>query len=333
MRRRAGVAALAVVGLVTVWSLLAGGTVSAYIATSTTPTNSFAAAADWTSPTISASAIGRTTAYDTGYIKPGGIYYVYANVTDTGNPASGTASVTADVSLLTGGQTALALTAGSYSAGGVTFNRRSAANTARGGVTAGSYSYVITATDTATNSGSQSFTTTVDTTAPAGSDVQSTNVSGGTVGLLEKGDTFTLSYDQVMDPYSLLSGWNGSATTGVQIKLIDGGGSSDYLQVWTVGGSQQLPVGTVYLNGTNFVKTGTGSSVIFGGSGAATPSTMIRNDASITYTLGSVTSGTPATSLTAAKMTWTPSATATDIAGNAAKTTTATQSGTVHVNF
>jgi hypothetical protein len=331
MRVSAGIGGLALAVLLTVWTLLTGSTHSAYTALSVTPSNSFAAAADWTSPTISASAIGRTTAYDTGYIKPSGIYYVYANVTDTGNPASGTASVTADVSLLTGGQTALALTAGSYSAGGVTFNRRSAANTARGGVTAGSYSYVITATDSAANSGSQGFSTTVDTTAPAGSDAQSTSVSGGTVGLLEQGDTFTLTYDQVMDPYSLLSGWNGSATTGVQIKLVDGGGSNDYLQVWTTGGSLQVPVGTVYLGGKNYLKTG--SSLVYGGSGAATPSTMTRNGASITFTLGTPASGAAATNQTAAALTWTPSATATDIAGNAAKTTTATQSGTVHVNF
>jgi hypothetical protein len=334
MRVPASIAALATVALLTVWTMLAGGTHSAYTALSTTPSNSFAAAADWTSPTIGSSAIGRTTAYDTGVIKPSGSYYVYANVSDSGNPASGTTSVTANVSGVTSGQTALALAAGSYSAGGASFNYRSAAQTASSSLGAGSHSYTITATDAATNSGSQSFSVTGDSTTPGGSDVQSTNVSGGTVGRLEMGDTFTLTYSEVMDPYSVLSGWTGSATTGVQVKLVDGGGgTSDYLQIWTATGSAQLPLGTVYLNSTNYVKTGTGTSVVYGGTGASTQSTMTRNGASITLTLGSIASGTPFTSSTAAAMTWTPSATATDIAGNAARTTTATQSGTVHVNF
>jgi hypothetical protein len=333
MRVTASFAALAAVALLTVWTLLAGATHSAYTALSTTPSNSFAAAADWTSPTISSSAIGRTTAYDTGDIKPSGSYYVYASVSDTGNPASGTASVTANVSGITSGQTAVALTAGSYSAGGATFNYRSAAMTASSSLSAGSHSYTITATDAAANAGSQSFSVTGDSTAPAGSDVQSTNVSGGTIGLLEQGDTFTLTYTEVMDPFSVLSGWTGSTTTGVQIRLIDGGSSNDYVQVWTATGSAQLPLGTVYLNTKNYVKTGTGSYAIYGGTGAATQSTMTRNGASITFSLGSITTGTPSTSSSAGAMTWTPSATATDIAGNSARTTTATQSGTLHVNF
>jgi hypothetical protein len=332
MRPGALRAVVALIALLIVWMLTVGGTLSAYTATSTTPANSFAAAADWTSPTISASAIGRTTAYDTGYIKPGGSYYIYATVSDTGNPASGTASVNANASSITSGQTAAALTAGSYTAGGASYNYRSAALTAAGGLGAGSYSYTVTATDTAANPGNQSFSTMVDTTAPAGSDVQSTNVSGGTVGSLEQGDTFTLTYTQAIDPYSVLSGWTGSATTGVQIKLIDGGSSNDYVQVWTVGGSQQVPVGAVYLGSKNYLKTGSGTSVVYGGSGAATPSTMTRSGASITFVLGTA-SGASSTNTTAAAMTWTPSASATDIAGNAARTTTATQSGTVHVNF
>ena len=333
MRVPASIAALAVIALLTVWTMLAGGTHSAYTALSTTPSSSFAAAADWTSPTIGSSAIGRTTAYDTGVIKPSGTYYVYANVTDTGNPPGGTASVRANVSGITSGQTALALTAGSFSAGGATFNYRSAAITAGASLSAGTHSYTITATDTATNAGTQSFSVTGDSTTPGGSDVQSTNVSGGTVGKLELGDTFTLTYSEVMDPYSVLSGWTGSATTGVQVKLVDGGGASDSLQIWTASGSAQVPLGTVTLGSTNYVKTGTGSSVVYGGTGASTQSTMTRNGASITLTLGSIASGTPSTSSTSVAMTWTPSATATDIAGNAARTTTATQSGTVHVNF
>ena len=56
--------------------------------------------------------IGKTVGGVTGFIRQGGTYYVYATVaTDTGNPASGIASVKANVEGVTTGQTAVALVA------------------------------------------------------------------------------------------------------------------------------------------------------------------------------------------------------------------------------
>lgn len=334
MARRPARAALALVILGATWSAMLEGTLSTYTASTSTASNAFAAAADWVPPTAASAAIGRTTAYDTGVIKQGGSYYVYGKVSDTGNPASGTTSVAANVSSITAGHTAVALTGGSYTAGGATYNYRSATQTAASSLTAGSYSYTITSTDNAGNAGTQSFTTLVDNTAPVAVDVQSTNVSGGTVGHLDQGDTLTLTYSETMDPYSVLSGWNGTSTTGIEVELVDGGYSTgDYLNVYTTAATPvQVPVGTIKLNATNYLKTGTGSSVTYGARGAATPSTMTRVGASITFILGSP-SGASSTDTTAAAMTWTPSASATDIAGNAATTATATQSGTVHENF
>ena len=92
---------------------------------------------------------------------------------------------------------------------------------------------------------------------PTAVDVQSTNVSGGTVGHLDLGDTLTLTYSETIDPYSILAGWTGAAT-GVEVTLTDGGGSNDTLQVWTASGSAQVPLGTVTLGSTNYVKTGLG---------------------------------------------------------------------------
>src|SRR6202042_1888716 len=126
------------------------------------------------------------------------------------------------------GSTAVALTAGSYSGGGTAYDYRSAALTAPASLTAGSHSYTITSTDMAANIGTQSFNTVVDNTAPTAVDVQSTDVTGGTVGKVEKGDTLTLTTDAPLDPYSILPGWTG-ATTDVQVALVDGGSSSDYL--------------------------------------------------------------------------------------------------------
>jgi hypothetical protein len=161
--------------------------------------------------------------------------------------------------------------------------------------------------------------------------VQSTNVSGGTKGHLEKGDTFTLTYSGTMDPYSILPGWTG-ATTDVQVALVDGGGTaSDYVVVYnTSAQATQLPLGQINLNATGFITAGT--YVTYGATGAATPSTMTRTGSSITVSLGTASTTVP-TSTTAAAMTWAPSVSATDIAGNANTAATATESGTVHVNF
>jgi hypothetical protein len=328
LRAAAGVSAL-----VTTCSLALGGTLSAYTASVSTASNAFAASPDWTAPTSTAQAVGRSTAYNTGFIKEGGSYYVYAEVGDTGNPASGTASVTTNVSSLTSGDTAVALTAGSYSAGGTTYNYRSAAMTAAASLSEGSKSYTITSTDGAANVATQSFTTVVDNTAPTAVDVQSTNVVGGTVGHLDPGDVLTLTYSGTMDPYSILAGWTG-ATTDVQAALVDGGGTTDdYMVVYNTAASPvQIPLGTIDLGSPNYLKTGTGNYVSYGLTGAAVPSTMKQTGASITVTLGTA-SGATSTSSTAAKMTWTPSTSATDIAGNADTAAPATESGTAHVNF
>ncbi len=281
-------------------------------------------------PTASASVIGRSGAYGTGFIKQGASYYVYANVTD---PASAIASVTADVHTITSGSTAVAMTSGTYSAAGAAYNYRSAALTAATPLAQGSDAYTVTSTDIAANSAAQSFATTIDNTAPTAVDVQSTNVSGGTVGHLDKGDTFKLTYSGAMDPYSIQAGWTG-ATTNVQIALVDGGGTApDSIYVYnTAATPAQVPVGIISLGSSGWANSGAGTYIVYGATGSATPSTMTLSGSVITFVLG-VPNGTSLTNTTAAAMVWTPSTSATDIAGNANTATAATQSGSVHVNF
>lgn len=99
------------------------------------------AIADWTAPSAEASVIAPTSGGTPGYLKTAKpTYYVYAKVSDSGNPASGITSVKANVNNLTSGQTAVTLTAGSYSVGGVSYNYRSASLTA-GTLSAGSKAY------------------------------------------------------------------------------------------------------------------------------------------------------------------------------------------------
>ncbi len=132
---------------------------------------------DTAAPSVGGSLVSKTgTGSITGSIRQGGGYRVYANVSDSGDPASGVATVTADVSSITGGSSAIVLTAGSYSVGGGTYGYRSSSVAADAPLAEGTYGYSITATDANGNAGTQSgFTVTVDNTEPSGLDVDTVN--------------------------------------------------------------------------------------------------------------------------------------------------------------
>jgi len=299
---------------------------AAYVASSSDPSNALSAHSDWSVPVASASAIARTTAGATGSIKAGASYYVYATVSDTGNPASGVASVTANVTTLTSGGGSVALTAGSYTVGATTYTYRSAAQTAKSPLAAGSYAYTLTLADAASNSATQSgFSVTVDATAPSAADVQSANVAGGTAGKPDAGDRVVLTFSEPIDPISILAGWTGAATN-VVVRITEGGVGNDTLTVRNMANSAQLPLGSVNLGRTDFVT----ATRDFGAT--STAATMVQSGNAITLTLGTP-SGTTGTAAGAAAMIWTPVATATDVAGNAATTTARTETGTADLDF
>jgi hypothetical protein len=297
-----------------------------FTATTSNAGNLITAATDFRAPTASAAVIGKTAGGTVGQIKKAGTYYVYANVSDTGNPASGVSTVTANVSSITSGATAVALVAGSYTAGGVSYKYRSAAQTAGTGLAAGSYSFSLTATDAAGNAGTQSgYSVTVDNTVPTGTDVQTTN-GGATAGLAEAGDKITFSFSEALDPNSILSGWSGAATN-VVVRLNDGNGSgNDTVTVFNAANTTQLPLGSVNLGRADY----TSSSITFGATGTA--SSMTMSSSTITITLGTQSAAATTAGATGT-MTWTPSSSATDAAGNGVSTTTVTESGTVDREF
>lgn len=307
-----------------------GGTWAAFSSTTSTSVNTLTSAPDWTAPTVGASAIGKTAGGNTGSIKQGGTYYIYANIADSGNPASGLSTATANVSNITTGQTAVALSTTSCpcSAGGVTYTHRSASITANASLTAGSKSYTVSANDVAANGPTTgNFSVTVDNTAPAGSAVQTAN-GGSTAGKAELGDTVTLTYNELIDPNSLITGWL-SGSQNVVVRISNAGGTSkDVLTIRNAANTAQLPLGSVALNVAGYVSTG--ATVNFGATG--TPSTIVQSAGVMTITLGTP-SATTGTVSTKGAMTWTPSATATDVAGNAASTTTVTESGTSDREF
>jgi hypothetical protein len=278
---------------------------------------------DTVAPTVGAAVVGKTQGGSGGFIKQGGTYYVYASVSDSGTPTSGVQTVRANVGSLSSGQTSVALSSGSFTVEGTSYNYRSASLTANNPLTPGSYSYSITSTDSAGNSGTQSgFTVTVDNTAPSGSDVQTANVGGGTQGKPENGDAATFTFSEMIEPNSVLAGWTGSATS-VTVRLIDGGAGNDTLQLWNAGNSAQLPVGQVNLGRKDYVT----ANVNF------TSSTMVQSGAAITITLGTASGSSVSTAAGTGTMVWTPSASATDRAGNACATTSATESGSADKDF
>jgi hypothetical protein len=300
-----------------------GSTFAAFRSTTSSSANSFAAAADYRAPSVSTTVIAKTSGYDAGYVKQGGTYYVYANVSDTGNPASGISTVTADVSAVTTGSTAVTITSGAYSAQGTSYNYRSASLTASNPLAAGSKSYSITSTDAAGNSRTQTaFPVTVDNTAPTASDVQTAN-GAATAARPELGDTITYTFSEPIDPQSIVAGWTG-ASTSVVVRINNG--TPDTLLVFNSANTAQLPLGSVNLVGTNYV----GANRTFGASGTA--STMVRSGSTITVTLGTA-SGATLTETTNGAMIWTPSASAYDRAGNAGSTTNATESGASDKEF
>lgn len=127
-------------------------------------------ATDWVAPTQSSAVIAKTTSGSpsggTAAVHQGGTYRVYANASDTN---SGLASVTADVSTVTTGQTAVAMTAGSYTVGGVTYNYASAELTANATLSQGTKSFSVRATDQTANVRTNPYSATVDNTAPSAS--------------------------------------------------------------------------------------------------------------------------------------------------------------------
>ncbi len=273
---------------------------------------------DFRGPTVSQVAIGKSAGFATGYIRTGATYRIYANVTDVGTPPSGTATVIADVSNVTTGQVAVPLVAGSYPVGGVTYNYRSAQLTANA-LPNGSLNFSVTATDVAANVTQANGTVTIDSTAPAPTNIAGSG--GGIAGRPEAGETLTLTTNDTLDTFRLLANWDGSATT-VQVRFVNQGGG-DRLQVWDSAGTTQVPFGTIGLGRTDY----TTSTLSFNGS------TMTQSGGAITLTLGAPVVGTVTTVGAAAAMAWTPSATATDRAGNAMPTAAFNEPAPVDFDF
>lgn len=274
-------------------------------------------------PKVTQAAIAKAAGGEAGYIgwlKP---YRVYANVSGSGSPPAGLATLTANLTAL-GNGASVGLTNGSFTVDGQSYSYRSA-QLISGTPNPGTTSYTLTLTDNGGTATQTTHSVIVDTTAPTAIDIQTANVSGGTNGRAELGDSVTFTYSEPIDAASVLAGWNGAATP-VVVRLVDAS-PRDLVQVWNASNSAQLPLGEVNLGRNDYINAGT---IAFGAAGTA--STMLRSGGAVTITLGTPGASAP-TADGAGSMIWTPSATATDRAGNAASTAARTETGASDKDF
>jgi hypothetical protein len=326
-RRRLTIALAAVLVAGVAVAVLGQGTFALFSGQASNSSPGLTADSDWTPPSASAAVVVKGAGGDGGYVRQGGTYYVYANVTDGGNPPSGVASVSADAGLgpvtLTSG--------GPWTVEGVTYNRRSAMQTLPVGIGEGTYPFTVSSTDSDTPANSQNqggFSVVVDNTAASASDVQTAN-GASTVGRPELGDTVTFTYSEPVERNSILPTWT-SGPANVVVRINNGTSPTpDVLQVYNSTNSVLLPLTngaglnlgrSDYINGNR----------TFGASG--TPSTMVRSGNSITITLGTASGGTT-TAAANGTMTWTPLATVTDRAGNPTSITPVSEAGAADREF
>lgn len=178
----------------------------------------------------------------------------------------------------------------------------------------------------------------VDNSPLGGADVQTTNGSGSTAGLIGANDTITFTYTAQVNPSSVMAGWTG-APTNVQVRVRDGnvpalirGSKGDTLDV--LNGNTVLGLGSVNLKGdyVKFLRTVSLNATM-------TASTVTVNGLErtvVTLKLGTFASGRASdlkTNNTAAAMVWTPSSAATDLFGNRSSTANITESGTSDRDF
>jgi hypothetical protein len=328
---RSSALALAAVVVLLLGLVAGSGAVwGAFSAPTTNAGNELRAVPDFVAPAVGASVIQKSAGGTPGFIRSGGGYRVYAAVTDSGRPASGTASVTASLSPASLGLTNAPLTAGSYAAvAGTTYSHRGALQTLPA-TAAATYPLTLGTADVAGNARTQAGSSVVvDNTAPVPTGVRTANRTGGIAGRPEAGDTLTLTYSEPIDAISLVAGWEGTAATNVVVRLTNGstfGGTNDSVTIQNATNTATLPLGTIDLGRRDY----TSSARTFGASG--TPSTLTMAGSEVTVTLGTA-SGTTTTTAFAGSLRWTPGSGSTDRAGNPIASSSLVETGAADKDF
>ena len=145
------------------------------------------------------------------------------------------------------------------------------------------YTMVVRATDTVGNVSTSSRAFAIDRTKPIAAGLTTTNAS--TLRKLEVGDTYTLTWNEAINPASILAGWNGTGPQSVVVRATNAN-NNDKLTVYNASNTTLLPLGTLSLKRGDYVT----AAMTFGLTG--TPSTLTMSGNSVTITLGTP-SGTP----------------------------------------
>jgi hypothetical protein len=312
--RRPALAALVVVVLA---GAFAGATFAAFSSKTDNLGDTVSAAPDYRAPTVSAQTVTKSTGGIGGYIAQNTQFYVYAQVVDTGNPASGIAPPVNAVANLPGyGLQTVPLVAGSYSVGGVSYNYRTAIQPMPP-IAAQTIIGSVDTADNAGNSGSSSGNFVIDNTGGSSTTVQTAN-GGAIAGRPEAGDSITYTFSEPIEPMSILAGWTDpNSSQSVTVRINDGGAGNDTLLVYnSPGNTVQLPLGSVNLGRTDYVTANR----------TYTSSTMTASGNNVQIVLGTA-SGAGTTTAANGTMAWTPNTAVTDRAGNGMSGTVANESG------
>ena len=304
---RVALIASLVVALAGAWT---GATFAAFTSAQGSPGNTVTAAPDWEAPTVTAHTITKASGGVGGYIAQNSNFYVYANVTDGGNPASGVASVTLTATLPTYGAVSLPLTAGTYSVGGVSYNYRSAIQTLPP-MAAQTIAYNIDTADNASNTRSSAGSVVVDNTGATATTVQTAN-GGATAGRPEAGDRIIYTFSEPVEPMSIMAAWNNPSSSYPATVSINNN---------AVGGNDSLTV-----NGTNLGTVNLGRTDYVATTRTYANSTMTASGNTLTIVFGTA-SGAGTTAAANGTMSWVSSNLVDDRAGNAFSGNTAAETG------
>lgn len=166
----------------------------------------------------------------------------------------------------------------------------------------------------------------VDNYVPSASDVQTAN-GGGTPGVIQTGDSITLTYSEAIDPSSIVAGWDGSGSQSVHARFTHAG-AGDRVLFYNAANTVTIPLAT-----------GTGVDLkadYVPNTNATYAATLTRSasGAAFTVTLGARTAGSVnAAAPGAATMQWSPSSGARDFLSKQCSTTVRAETGAADAEF
>ncbi|WP_220793379.1 Ig-like domain-containing protein [Nocardioides stalactiti] len=176
----------------------------------------------------------------------------------------------------------------------------------------------------------------VDNSPLRGYDVQTAN-GGSTAFKLGTGDTLKLTYTDQVAPGSISTGWNGTTSLAVVLRLRDAllvgsSGNNDTIDVLKTAGGTALPLGSINLK-QNYIKNN--KTAQFNATLTAATTTVDGTTATVyTITIGTLASGgsvrAPGATST---MVWTPGAGALDLEGRACSTAPVSERGALDKEF